>query len=102
MSADYGEWRFYQNFEINPERLLSNVLKVHSDHVVEGGATAAMNLPQTGNSRLGFENPATMPKLIALELVRDRRSRANEGHLSSQDIDELRQFVQTARSKNAA
>src|SRR5436190_15107054 len=98
MSADYRERCLYKNLEIDPQRSFSNVLEVHSDHIVESRAASAVNLPQAGDSRLSFKNPASMPELVALKLVGNRRPRPNQRHFSSENVDKLRQLVQAARS----
>src|ERR1043166_9307295 len=42
-----------------------------------------------------------MPRFVLLELVRQRRTWPDEGHLPTQDVDELRQFVQACLAEHA-
>ena len=46
------------------------------------------------NARLGFEHPAPMPDVVGLYFIGDGRTRSNQGHLTFENIDKLRQFVQ--------
>jgi hypothetical protein len=60
-ATNHGTGRFEQDFEINPERSLFYVLKVHTDHLIKTGSASSVDLPQPGDSRPGFENPSPMP-----------------------------------------
>src|SRR5262245_32440221 len=68
--TNYSKRRLQKNLEVVPKGPSSNVVKVHSDHLVEGRATAAVYLPNSGHSWLSFRNPPAMPELVVFELIR--------------------------------
>src|SRR5580700_10921401 len=89
-----------ENFDVGPERARSGVMKVETHHLVEGRAAAARDLPETGDSRLGLQNLATMPRLVLLDFVLERRPRADKRHVASQHVPELWQLVKAGLPKN--
>ena len=86
---------------VQSERVL-RVAKVEAHHLVERRAAAAGDLPETGDARLGFEHAAAVPGLVLLDLVRQRRPRADERHVAAQHVPELRQLVEARLAQNAS
>src|SRR5215207_3552577 len=80
--------------QVEPERPVLYVEEVEPDHLVEREAVAPRHLPQARHPRLHVETLA-VPKLVRLHLVRNRRARADDAHVSAQHVQELRQLVQT-------
>ena len=52
-----------------------------------------------GDAGLYFQQSAAMPRLVSRQFIRNRRPRANQRHLTTKNIDELRQFVQAGLAK---
>ena len=61
-----------------------------------------MDLPVTGEPGFEFEDAATVPGLVTLILVRERRARANEGHLATENVKELRKLIQAGAAEKTA
>src|SRR5437867_13046654 len=67
---------------------------VHSDHLIESRAAAAINLPFSGDARPRVQNPAAVPERITFEFVSYGGPRSDQRHVAFQYIDELRQFIE--------
>ena len=50
-AGDYGEWRFQQNFQVECERPVADVLEVEIDHLLKRQIGAAADLPQASDAR---------------------------------------------------
>ncbi len=61
-----------------------------------------MDLPQAGNSGLGFQQSAAMPGGIGFNFIRHRRTRSDQRHFSAQHVDKLRQFVEAGAPQEIA
>src|SRR5438105_10096023 len=96
---DRGRGR-QQDLDVGPQRPSPRVPQIQAHHVVEGGAAAAGNLPESGDSGLGFEQPTTMPRLVLLDLVGQRRSGPDQPHLAATNVPELWQLVQAGLAKD--
>ena len=82
-----------QDLHVEPERAAAHVLEVERDHLLERQLRAAADLPQAGDARLDGE--AREPVLgVALDLVLDRRARADQRHVAAQHVPQLRQLVE--------
>jgi len=75
-----------ENLDVGPERSLPGIAKVEPDHLVERRPAPASHLPQPRNARLGFQDSVTMPWLILLHLIPQRRPRTDQRHLANQHI----------------
>ena len=62
-----------QNFQVKPERTFAGIADVEPNHVVEPHAAATAYLPQAGDTWLRFQHAASVPDLICLDFVRNRR-----------------------------
>ena len=72
---------------------LRNVLRIQFDHFFKVGDFApSADLPHAGDSGLDGE-PCAVVILVFFPLIHCRRSRAYEGHIAFQNIEELRKFV---------
>src|SRR5215510_8497895 len=94
-AADHNQQRFEKNFEIVQKRSIADVLQIHPDHFIKSRAAAPLDLPNPGDSRFDAEDPAAMPELVTLKFVAEGRARSNQGHFPRENVDELRQLVET-------
>ena len=69
--------------------------------VSKSARVSAADLPQAGDAGL-HRQPAAMPQVVALDLARERRPRADEAHLAAQHVQELRQLVEARASQEPA
>jgi hypothetical protein len=69
-----------------------DVLHIEVHPLLEGDLAPAAHLPHAGDPRAHRE-AAALPRLVLRDLARDRRPRADDGHLAAQHVDELRQLV---------
>ena len=102
LATDNGARCAEKNFQIEPGRPFSGIAKVEPDHFVERDSAASIDLPETGDAGLHFQNPAAMPGLISSYFIGNRRSRSDQRHLTPQHIEELRQFVQAGTTQERA
>ena len=64
--------------------------EIQANHVIELDAAAPVYLPQSRDSRLGFEHPPSMPNVVCFYFIGDGGTRSNQGHLALEHINELR------------
>src|SRR3990172_6165402 len=81
-----------QYLHIQSQRPVLDVPDVKQDHLVETELTASANLPQSCQPGRCLEASA-MPVLVVLDFDGDRRSRADQAHISPQDVAELNELV---------
>ena len=92
LAGDDLDHREDDDLEVGDRSALGDVLQVAADHAVEAGGVALRDLPPAGDSRL--HGKALQVVLGVLRnLVRQRRARANDGHLAKEHVDELRELV---------
>jgi hypothetical protein len=89
-SSQDGNRRLAQDLEIEPDRLLSDVPEIQANHFIERRSAAAVHLPETRYSRLGFEDPSSVPQRVFFEFIGYWRARADQGHFAAKNIEELR------------
>src|SRR4051812_22360214 len=88
--------------DIEPERPLLDVLPVKVDDVLEVEHFApSAHLPEAGDAGLGVEATEVVV-LVRLEIGLEEGSRTDERHLADQNVEQLRQLVQTPPPKEAA
>src|SRR4051794_16410646 len=80
-------------FEIEPRRPVLGVVQIESPHLVEREVTAAVDLPQPGQSRR-HEQALSMPILVNRDLVWELGPWSDNTHFTLEDIYELRKFIQ--------
>src|SRR5579859_4295569 len=90
------------DFDIKPGRPGSRVAKIQAHHLVECSLAAAIDLPESGDSWFDLEHTATVPGLIRLQLIGNRRARPNQRHVTLQHVDELGELVQTGLADEPA
>ncbi len=77
----------------------NSVPNIKSNHVVEFDSTATADLPQSGDARFRLQHAPPVPDLIGFDLVRNRRPRTNQRHLSLEYVPQLWQLVQAGSSQ---
>src|ERR1041385_4509465 len=70
ISGEDGSWRTEEDFYVEQQRLLARILQVQPYHLVKLGAAASIDLPESGDSRTGFEQTAAVPHVICFHFVR--------------------------------
>jgi hypothetical protein len=55
VSVQHRSWSLQQNLQIKQRRAIARVAQIESNHVVKSDPTAALDLPESSDSRLGFE-----------------------------------------------
>ena len=91
---DHGQRREHEDLGIKPGRPRRCVSQVQPHHVIELDAASAGNLPQSRNPGFDFHYPTTVPRLVSGQLIWNWRTRTDERHLSFENVQELRQFIQ--------
>src|SRR5580692_911673 len=94
--------RLKQDLHIQHRGPHSRILQVQTNHLVKRGLASAVHLPEAGDPRPRFEQAPTMPNVVGLNLVRNRRTRSNQGHLALQNVPELGNFIQTGTPHDLA
>src|SRR6266508_1184719 len=86
--------RTEQDFEIQPERPVVNVLEVQAHPVFElDDLIATADLPQAGEAGLDAEAPAVGQIMEASDFVHGQGPWTDEAHLAAQDVEKLRQLI---------
>src|SRR5580692_7134466 len=102
VAAENGKRSLQKNSYVEPETLIADIAQVHADHFIECSAAAAIHLPRSGDPRFCFKNPSAVPERILFKFIGYRRPGSNKGHVSAKNVNELRQFVQTALAEKPA
>src|SRR5207247_3369403 len=95
IAAESSERRFEKNLQIEPKRLIADVMQIHAHHLVKGCPAATIDLPFSRDSRPRSHNPSPVPQRIVVDFVTYGRARTDQRHVTLEDIDELRQLIQT-------
>src|SRR5690606_7547085 len=83
-----------QDLHIEPRRPVLRIVQVEVNHLVERQVASPVHLPQPGQAG-PHQEPLLLPLLILLDLARQGRAWPDEAHIAPQDIDQLRQLVET-------
>ena len=78
---------------VQPQRPVGAVEVINLDHFVERDSSRAEHLPRTSHTGRQLE-PRTPPALDPAVLVEHERPGADEGHVTAQNVDQLRQLVE--------
>src|SRR3954452_18073603 len=85
--------RSQQDLYITPEGPVRDIQVIDLDHSTQWYSGGAEDLPVTGHARCQMQAPA-VPALDLGVLVDDQWPRADKAHLSTQDVEQLRELVQ--------
>src|SRR5919108_2096286 len=83
------------------QRPAGDVEIVEADHLRERNLAPSEHLPRPGHAWLEIQ-PLTGPSFDVLVLVEDERPRADEAHLSDEDVQKLRQLVESKAPQELA
>ena len=83
-----------KDLNIQPQGPLVNVSQVQTHHIIEGSGAPSLHLPKSGDPRLRFYEPASMPDIVRSQFIGNGRPGANQRHVAFQHIYELREFIQ--------
>ena len=80
------------DLQVRDGATLGDVLEITSNHAVEVGVVAIGHLPPAGDP--GLDGQALQVEFRVLrDLVGQRRARADDGHLTQEHVEELRELV---------
>ena len=80
------------DLQVGGHAAFGDVLEITSDHAIEVGVVAIRHLPPAGDA--GLDGQALQVVLGVLrDLIRQRRPRADDGHLAQEHVRELRELV---------
>src|SRR4051812_34067014 len=81
-----------EDLQVEPRGAVLDVPEVELDALLPREGGTAVHLRPAGQARLHVEAVA-LALVVAVDLVAERRSRADEAHLAAEDVPELRQLV---------
>src|SRR5215469_14279179 len=96
VAADHGQRRFEKNLQVEPDGLFPDITQIHPHHFVECGAASAVHLPLARDTGLYFQDPAPVPQQVMFKFIRNGRTWPHERHLAPEDIQKLRNLIETA------
>ena len=85
--------RFDHDLEIQPQGPVVQVFEVELHPVLEPDIVPSVDLPQAGDPRL-HGKPASLPGLVFFDLIRHRRTGADEAHVAEENVEKLGQLVE--------
>src|SRR5579862_9938445 len=94
--SEHGRQRHEHDLQVAREREVLDVLTLDSESFLERQLPSPEDLHRAGDPGLDLE-PEEVLREVALDEVELLRPRPDDGHLATQDVDELRQLVE-ARS----
>ena len=90
--------RLKDQFQIEQETAVTNVLHIHSHPVGEFGLSITFQLPDASQARNNFK-AFTLPHQTFNRLIDRKWPWPDQRHVPSKNVDQLRQFVNTAFSQ---
>src|SRR5262249_21807379 len=100
-AAEERQGRTREDLQVDLRRAVLDVPDVHFDPVLPRQGGPAVHLRPAGDPGLDLE-PTTLPRRVALDLVAERRSRADHAHVAAHDVPELRQLVDRQPAEDPA
>src|SRR5262245_2178686 len=92
---------FKNDLQVEPRRPVFDVVNIELDHLLERQAVAPADLRQAGQARF-YVKPFAVPGLIAFDLIRNGRARADQRHLAFEDVEDLGQLVEAQAAQERA
>src|SRR5262245_57782440 len=99
--GEEGERCAQEDLHVDARGAVLDVPDVQLDPLGPRQAGAAVDLRPPGEARLDGE-PEALARGVLLDLVAERRPRADEAHVATQDVPELRQLVEREPPEDAA
>src|SRR5690348_3324489 len=100
-AAEEGGRRAGEDLQVEDRRAMLDVPDVELDPVRPGEGGSAVDLRPARDARPHVE-AAPLPLVVLLDLVAERRPRADHAHLAADDVPELRQLVERELAQEAA
>src|SRR6266851_4562352 len=102
LRALHGEYsRMHQDRHIEEETAVLHVIQVVFQALVDGVLPIRTQLPEPGNSLWNIQ-PLPLDMIIFFDYIWHLRTRANEGHVSFEYINNLGQLIQAHLAENLA
>ena len=93
--------RFGDQLDVGAEVPVAHILVVQAHPFFKADVAAPADLPEARQARR-YGKPHLVPGKVFLDFGRKRRAGAHNGHVASQDVEKLRQFVQAEFAENAS
>src|SRR5579862_8960989 len=93
--------RAQQDLQVEQRRAVLDVPEVELDPLRPAETRAAVHLRPAGDAGLDVE-PVPLTIVVLLDLVAERRARADQRHVAADDVPELRQLVERKPPEQAA
>src|SRR3954465_15878433 len=100
-ALDHGTQSPDKDRQVHREGPVLDVEEVLTDRLLPREIGAAADLPPPGDAGLD-EQPAVYVRLVARDLARQRRPRADQAHVALDDVEQLRQLVERPLAQEAA
>src|SRR5579884_3606749 len=84
--------RAHQDFPIESQRPIINVLHIHLHPGLKIEMVAAGDRPEAGEAGTHAQAPA-LPSLVLVDFTRDGRSRPDQGHVAAKHVPKLRPLI---------
>ena len=92
---------FGDQLDVGAEVPVAHILVVQAHPFLKADVAAPADLPEAGESG-NHGKTHLVPGKVFLDFGRKRRAGAHNGHVASQDVEKLRQFVQTELAEDAS
>ena len=93
---EHGADRLTQNFKIQPNVPITDILRIELDNLLEiRDVASAADLPHARNARFHRHAGAVM-QLVFIPFVHRRRPRADKAHIALEHVEKLRKFVEAS------
>src|SRR2546425_4382666 len=85
-----------ENLQVKPQRPVIDVFQIQPHPVAKVlHIVSAADLPETGDTGFDAQSSAVRQIVKPLDLIQGERTRADQAHLTAQDIDQLGKLVET-------
>src|SRR5439155_23889406 len=99
-AGEEGERRPREDLQVEPRASVLDVPEVELDPLVPRELRASVHLRPAGQARLDLE-PAALARGVLVDLVAERRARADQAHVAEDDVPELGQLVEREPAEDA-
>src|SRR5712692_6779812 len=89
------------DLEVQADGPIADVVQIEANHVFERDLAPSADLPEAGHPGHRLKS-AELPLLVLVDLGWERRSWADQTHVTAQDVEQLRQLIETEAAKEAA
>src|SRR5262249_48367214 len=100
-AADHHSYRANQNDDVEPQGLFAGIYRIEADARLIRHQVAPAYRPQAGDSRTAAVIGSDLVR-VTFDLAGYDGTRADETHVASQHIDELRQLIHARAAQEQA